>query len=94
MMKEKTRKEKKKRRAQIPNSCRSACDNPCINPPTCWILPRGVKGQGGQAATPYYPPGDFSGNARARTLSSGSDDSGTSVDPLDSDYDFVNKVSF
>ncbi|XP_063607281.1 protein 4.1 homolog isoform X8 [Penaeus indicus] len=49
------------------------------------------QGQGGQAATPYYPPGDFSGNARARTLSSGSDDSGTSVDPLDSDYDFVNK---
>ncbi|XP_042867984.1 band 4.1-like protein 3 isoform X5 [Penaeus japonicus] len=49
------------------------------------------QGQGGQAATPYYPPGGFSGNARARTLSSGSDDSGTSVDPLDSDYDFVNK---
>merc|ERR1739842_31796 len=31
------------------------------------------------------------GQARLSTISSGSDDSGTSVDPLDSDYDGVNK---
>lgn len=43
-----------------------------------------IRGEGGQARAPYYPQ---PGYARARTISSGSDDSGTSVDPLDSDYD-------
>ncbi|CAL4116142.1 unnamed protein product [Meganyctiphanes norvegica] len=48
-----------------------------------------------QASPPggaYYPgQGGAYGQARLRTISSGSDDSGTSVDPLDSDYDGVNK---
>ncbi|XP_066989511.1 band 4.1-like protein 3 isoform X10 [Macrobrachium rosenbergii] len=47
-----------------------------------------IRGEGGHARAPYYPQPDY---ARARTISSGSDDSGTSVDPLDSDYDLVNK---
>ncbi|XP_064091700.1 band 4.1-like protein 3 isoform X14 [Macrobrachium nipponense] len=47
-----------------------------------------IRGEGGHARAPYYPQPDY---ARARTISSGSDDSGTSVDPLDSDYDVVNK---
>ncbi|XP_068224938.1 band 4.1-like protein 3 isoform X3 [Palaemon carinicauda] len=48
-----------------------------------------IRGEiGGNARAPYYPQ---PGYARARTISSGSDDSGTSVDPLDSDYDVVNK---
>ncbi|KAK7076690.1 hypothetical protein SK128_000472 [Halocaridina rubra] len=47
-----------------------------------------LRGEGGQArAPPFYP--QQAGYARARTISSGSDDSGTSVDPLDSDYDTV-----
>lgn len=50
--------------------------------------PSVVRGGGVQVRAPYYPQ---PGYARARTISSGSDDSGTSVDPLDSDYDVVNK---
>ena len=42
---------------------------------------------------PYYPGRDVDNQAsRSRTISSGSDDSGTSVDPLDSDYDIGQKV--
>ena len=41
---------------------------------------------------PYYPPRDVDNQPRTRTVSSGSEDSGTSVDPLDSDYDAGHKV--